>query len=244
MPPSLTPPLRILAAGSLRAALTAFAGIHGSSPDLVFGPAGLLRERIEGGELCDLYLSANLEHPKALAAGKTGATVTSFARNPIVVVARRDVGLQTANLLDVLLDPAIRIGTSTPGADPGGDYAVALFRRAGAMREGADQVLEAKARHLVGGRDTPAMADGHPLGRFLAAERVDLVLCYRTGAQALADDYDVVVPSPSLEVIGEYGLVVLAEEPARHAAASAFANELLGPRGRNCLEAHGFEIGG
>jgi hypothetical protein len=39
------------------------------APTLVFGPAGLLRERIEGAEAPDLFLSANLEHLATRAAG-------------------------------------------------------------------------------------------------------------------------------------------------------------------------------
>ncbi|HEY2133087.1 MAG TPA: substrate-binding domain-containing protein [Acetobacteraceae bacterium] len=60
---------------------------------LVFGPAGLLRERIEHGDMPDLFLSANMEHPAALAAARGDGKIQSFARNSLVAVARRKLGL-------------------------------------------------------------------------------------------------------------------------------------------------------
>jgi len=35
-----------------------------------FGPSGLLRKAIEGGETPDVFASADMDHPKALATGK------------------------------------------------------------------------------------------------------------------------------------------------------------------------------
>lgn len=243
MPDIVTPPLRILSAGSLRAALTAHAaGRPAPLPELVFGPAGLLRERIEQGETCDLYLSADLDHPRRLAAARPGTEVIRFARNRIVAAARREIGLRTENFLDVLLGPAIRLGTSTPGADPGGDYAVALFHRAGALRDGAAQLLAGKAQHLVGGTMPSGPAGPHPLRHFLETGVVDMVLCYRSGSRELAQDFDVVTPPPALEVIAEYGLILLAEDPAHRQAAADFIAALLSSAGRTQLTRHGFEV--
>jgi ABC-type molybdate transport system substrate-binding protein len=63
--------VRLHAAGSLRAALTHlardFTAAYGVPVDLVFGASGLLRERLEGGEPSDVFASANMEHPQALA---------------------------------------------------------------------------------------------------------------------------------------------------------------------------------
>jgi ABC-type molybdate transport system substrate-binding protein len=230
-------PLRILAAGSLRRALLAhLAALPPPPPDAVFGPAGLLRQRIAAGEPCDLFLSANLEHPRALAALVPGATVACFARNCLVAVARREVALRADNFLEGLLDPAIRLGTSTPGADPGGDYAWAMFRRAGPA---AEALLRAKAQPLVGGA-VPAPGGGHPIRSFLADGIVDVFLCYRTTARDLAAEFDIVAPPPPLLVTAEYGSVVLARAPDRRAAAAALAASLLSPEGQACLVRHGF----
>jgi len=238
----IAPPLRILSAGSLRRALLAHVEAAGNPPlDLVFGPAGLLRLRVEAGEACDLFLSANMEHPLALSARGTGEAVIRFARNSIVAVARREVALREGNFLARLLDPAIRLGTSTPGADPGGDYAAALFLRAGLLQDGAEATLFAKARRLVGGV-LPALAPagGHPIRSFLTSGSVDVFLCYRTTARDLEGDFDVVAPPPSLRVIAEYGAVVLARDANRQRAATRFAAALLSANGQACLERHGF----
>ncbi len=231
--------LRILAAGSLRAALTELArDWPGSPPELVFGPAGLLRGRIAGGEACDLFLSANLDHPRALAAGRV---VTLFARNSLVAVARPEFGLTPETMLDRMLAPGTRIGTSTPGADPGGDYAVALFARAGRLHPGAEAALAARARHLVGGPDTPQPDGGtHPLAGFLRDDMVEIVLCYRTTALAMPGGFAVITPPAELAVAAKYGLVVLAGAPGRQAAAEAFVAHLLSPEGRAVLDRHGF----
>jgi ABC-type molybdate transport system substrate-binding protein len=43
----------------------------------------------------------------------------------------------------------VRVGTSTPVADPSGDYAFALFRRAEELAPGARAKLESKALQLT-----------------------------------------------------------------------------------------------
>ena len=62
--------LTLLAAGSLRSAflpLVAHFQQHtGLAVDAQFGPAGLLRERIEAGSPCAVFASANAAHPQAL----------------------------------------------------------------------------------------------------------------------------------------------------------------------------------
>ncbi len=151
--------VRLHAAGSLRAALTevarAFTAAHGVPVTLVFGASGLLRERLERGEPGDVFASANMEHPQALAqAGKAGPVVM-FARNRLCALARPDVGATSDTLLDRMLDPAVTLGISTPRADPSGDYAWEVFRRAETLRPGSQARLEAKARQFVGGPTSP-----------------------------------------------------------------------------------------
>jgi ABC-type molybdate transport system substrate-binding protein len=240
MTPIALPSLRILAAGSLRHALHAY-NSHGADAELVLGPAGLLRRRIEAGEAGDLFLSANLAHPRALAAG-SGASVVGFARNRIVAIARPELGLREETFLDCLLDPRVRIGTSTPGADPGGDYAQMLFRRADALRPGAAAVLAAKARRLVGGSVPPAVPQGaDPARHFLASGDVDLFISYRTTALRLTPEFDLVAPPAALAVVAEYGAVVLASAGPRRATAEQYMAGLRDGSGHDCLLAAGFE---
>lgn len=55
--------MRILAAGSLRVVWPQLMTAFQADAVCDFGPAGLLRERIEA---CDFFASANLAHPQAL----------------------------------------------------------------------------------------------------------------------------------------------------------------------------------
>ena len=138
---SQTEAVRLYAAGSLRAALTevarAFTAAYGVRVDLEFGASGLLRERLERGEAGDVFASANMEHPQALARSGKAGPVVMFTRNRLCALARVEVGLTMDTLLDRMLDPTIALGTSTPRADPSGDYAWEVFRRAEALRPGS-----------------------------------------------------------------------------------------------------------
>ena len=158
-------PSRIFAAGSLADAMTAQSAASGVAPDAfdkpVFGPAGLLGDRLQkGGEAADIFISADLAAPLRVAAARSGALVVPFVRNRMCVAAKPSVGLTASNMLDKMLAPDLRLATSTPGNDPGGDYAVAVFGRADALRPGAGKVLTDKALHLVGGPNTMVPIDG------------------------------------------------------------------------------------
>ena len=231
--------LVILAAGSLRAALTEFANRwDGPLPELVFGPAGLLRQEIERGRACDIYLSANTAHPQALARA-ADVPWRTFARNPLRVVTRPGAGVRSDTLLAHMLDPRTRLGTSTPAADPSGDYAHALFDRCDAMQPGAGATLRAKAIAVVGAaipaRD--AVAKEHGVLQLLADDIINAFVGYRTSALAMGSAVDVVRPPDAMAVTATYGLVVLrpTEEVDR------FADGLSGPRGRAVLGPHGFD---
>jgi molybdate transport system substrate-binding protein len=118
--------IRVTAAGSLRGVFAAvfadYTKLQGGSFAPVFGPSGVLRERLQKGEAFDIFASAGLPHAQALTeAGVSGPSVL-FTRNALCVVTDADRGLDTGNLVETLLKPEIRIGTSTPVSDPAGDY--------------------------------------------------------------------------------------------------------------------------
>ena len=127
-----------------------------------YGPAGLLRERIEAGEPCALFASANREHPQRLLALQKAVLTQTFSWNQLSLVSNRN-----GAWLDLLRDPTLRIGTSTPGCDPSGDYTWAFFDNMDVLEPGLGQQLRARAIPLVGGRDTVKI----PSGR--TSERLD-----------------------------------------------------------------------
>ena len=233
------------AAGSLRAALTqvadAFTERYGIATAATFGPSGLLRQRIEAGARPHLFASADMGHPRALAEQGIGGPVTLFARNQLCGLAQPGLDVGTGSLLDVLLADDVRVGTATPGADPSGDYAWALFRRADEVRPGSFETLHAKARQLTGGPDseTPP-ANRNPYAWVMTEDRADIFLTYCTNATLARADTDSlrVVPVPAeLSVAADYGLTLL--EPAS-AAAVRFAGFILSDTGQAILGEYGF----
>ena len=118
---STSEPLRVFGAGILVApvkeAIAAPGLPAGTVADPVFGPAGVLRERIADGEPADLYLSADLAQSRRLVEAGRGKLVIPFARNRLCVVARTALGLTSETLLERLLAPDLRLATSTPILD-------------------------------------------------------------------------------------------------------------------------------
>ncbi|MGH7061872.1 MAG: substrate-binding domain-containing protein, partial [Stellaceae bacterium] len=153
--PAAAETLHVLAAGSLREALGEIGRQYRAATGIEivagFGPSGLLRQRIEQGEYADLLASADMASPLALLRAGRATRVVMFTRNKLCGFAMPKTGLTTGNFVDRLLDPAVRLGTSTPKADPGGDYTWAMFRRIDPLRPGSYAVLDKKAQQIVGG---------------------------------------------------------------------------------------------
>ena len=96
-------PVLLHAAGSLRSAITevaaAFAAASGQKVDAKYGPSGTLKDEIAGGMRAEVFASANMEHPQALAAEKRSGPVVLFARNRLCALARPGLELTPAALL-------------------------------------------------------------------------------------------------------------------------------------------------
>lgn len=234
----------LYAAGSLRRAfgvlLPLFEQRHATRVDALFGPAGLLRGRIEAGEAADVFASANMEHPRRLFEAGLFNTPTGFARNAICAVVRRDLAIDTAGLVDAMLDPRLVLATSTPGADPSGDYARAVFARIDRLRPGEGRKLAAKARALLGGGFASEVPPGRAPGSWLIETgQADIVLGYRSGTLGLGDaDACAVVALPSdCAVTATYGL---ASVRAGAEAGSTLAAFLAGDEALAVLCDHGF----
>lgn len=241
--------LSVFAAGSLRAPITqaarAFEQAHpGTRVSLNFGASGLLRDRIAAGERADVFASANMAHPQSLGAAGGWGPTRAFARNALCALARPGLAVTTGTLVQAMLDPAIKLGTSTPRADPSGDYAFELFERverSGAAPAGSARVLAAKALQLTGGPDSPPPPAGRNVyGMLVASGQADLFLTYCTNAVvAIAEQPDlqrIEVPS-AIHVSAEYGLAVRKEAPP---AAQAFADDLRHGAGQRALREAGF----
>jgi molybdate transport system substrate-binding protein len=158
------------------------------------------------------------------------------------VLARPGIVLDDSRVVDLLLDPAVRVGTSTPGADPSGDYAWAFFRNVDGERPGAFAALSAKALQLTGGDIDPRQQDAPYADILLNARTADVFITYCTNAVATVRREPrltwVRIPA-ALNVGAVYGIGVTNAATPGGAAFVAFA---LGSQGRAILERFGFEV--
>ncbi|MEA3140165.1 MAG: molybdate transport system substrate-binding protein [Gammaproteobacteria bacterium] len=242
------PSVRLHAAGSLRAAMTdiakAYTGTYGISVQTNFGASGAMRDRLASGEPGDVFASADMGNPQALMrTGKAGPVVL-FARNHLCAIVRPGLAVTSENILTKMLDPSIKVGTSTPGSDPGGDYAWEVFRKADAQRPGSRATLEAKALKIgnaAGSMAVPPSATNAVVWLF-NEKRVDIFLAYCTGGRSIAAELPgvaTVALPPTLAVEATYGLTLLTAGNRDRAAQFAFY--ILSPAGQKILADHGFD---
>jgi molybdenum ABC transporter molybdate-binding protein len=233
-------PVRLYAAGSLRAALTeVIANFKEAKVQATFGASGLLRERIEKGEPAEVFASADMGHPQRLAAAGRAAGVRLFARNQLCALTSPGLQVDSAGLLERMLDPAVKLGTSTPKADPSGDYAFELFRKSGHY-----DALSRKALQLTGGPGSPPPPkDRNVYGMLVAGGQADLFLTYCTNALAARQENPALqtIQLPRALAVGaDYGLTVM--QGARPQAEN-FARFILSQAGQAILAKHGFGPG-
>jgi molybdate transport system substrate-binding protein len=240
--------LGFYAAGSLKAALTdvadAYQEQYGVAVAPTFAASGLLRQRIEQGKAPDVFASANMAHPQALVDAGWGGAVALFARNQLCALAQPGLEASTATLLDTLLDNAVRVGTSTPKADPSGDYAWELFEKAEGLRPGAFATLDAKALQLTGGPESEKPPEGrNTYAWVMEQDRADLFLTYCTNAvlaQKEVPDLQIVALPEELSVGADYGLVMRKDAPPQAWQLALF---ILSPQGQAILAGYGFTSG-
>ena len=238
-------PVQVYAAGSLRDALTEIARDHeartGQKVVLTFAASGLLRERIEQGAPAQVFASADTKHPQRLANQGQWQAPVIFTRNTLCALAQSAVAVTPDTLLSTMLQPQVRLGISTPKADPAGDYAWALFQKADALQPGATARLEAKALQLTGGANSAqAPAGRNTYAWVMEQNRADVFLTYCTNAvaaRAEVPSLQVVAVPEALQVGAAYGLTVRAGAPAQ---AQAFAQAVLQPPAQAVFRRLGF----
>jgi molybdate transport system substrate-binding protein len=241
--------LTVYAAGSLGGALTQIGQDFEASPggaevNFVFGASGLLRDRLQSGERADVFASANMEHPRALADAGKAQPVQAFARNAMCALAAPGFGLRGNTLAERLLDADVRVGTSTPKADPSGDYAFEMFERiekSGAAPAGAAERLKAKALQLTGGPNSPPPpTDRNLYGVLMSTSQADVFVTYCTNAAIARKEVptlQVLTVPDAFNVFANYGLAVM-KPPSP--LAQRFVEFILGAAGQRRLAEFGF----
>lgn len=235
--------LTLLAAGSLRRAFIPLQALFrqrtGIAIEMVFGPAGLLRERIENGTPCSLFASANRQHPQALCEAGRAHGLRIFARNALILTARNTAQTAGKDWLALLEDPSLRLATSTPLCDPSGDYTWQLFSRLEESYPGLGDALKLRAMPLVGGRNSLTLPPDVLASSWLIRENLtDLFIGYAHYATALAGQDDILcvnIPSP-WNINCEYFMALLDDSDA----ARQFYQFVLADEGQRCLREAGF----
>lgn len=208
------PPGEGPAAGSLRPPVGKILAVRRQRPgprfEALCGPFGKLRRLIERGEPVTVFLSASIARTGALKSAGKLKSGQPFVGNALCLMAApgRKVTAETA--ADVMLDPLVRLGTSTPKALEltGGavDRQPTELPYAAVFRDGSADVF---VSHCADALATPGDVPG------------------LTG---------VLLPDP-VNVGAVYDLGVAAEAPP---GAQALADFIVGPEGRAILERHGF----
>ena len=236
------------AAGSLREALSDIAKAFeadGVGVQMKFGPSGTLRDEIASGAGAEVFASANMAHPESLAKAGKGGPVVLFARNRLCALVKPELTVRPENLLDQMLSTEVKVGTSTPQADPSGDYAWEVFRKADSVKPGAFAALDRKARQLTGGAASAQPPPGRNIyGWHISEGRADIFLAYCTGAvvaQRQNPGLKIVALPDALAVGADYGLIVM-NDASR--AAYRFTLFILSSEGQRILKKHGFAAPG
>ena len=176
------------------------------------------------------------EAAKAFEASAGGAPVAlTFGASGLAV--------DSTNLVATLLRPDVKLGTSTPKADPSGDYAFEMFQRVDntGAPAGSGAALAAKALQLTGGPTSPPPpTDRNVYGVLVASGQADVFITYCTNAVVARREQpqlQVVDIAPAINVAADYGLAVRKDASP---AAQAFAAYLLSPAGQAILRKAGF----
>lgn len=206
--------MQILAAGSLKGVWPALMAYFPAPVETRFGPAGLLRERIEAGESCDLFASASEDHPQTLLAAGRALAVMPFTSNRLCITVRSDCLLPGDDWFTLLTRDSLRIATSTPGTDPSGDYTQVLFSRMG----NAGEAVRQRALPLAGGRDSPVIPTGRLAAEWIIqADMADLFIgyaSYRTALSRAAGLTVVDIPA-AVNPVARYACAVITPEAQR-----------------------------
>lgn len=233
--------LSLFAAGSLRATLPAFIEQYhqktGEEWTLTFGPAGLLRQRIEQGEICHLFLSADENNTQQLIQKGIALQYAPFIGNQLCITAHRDCVSEHDTWLSLLANPALKLGTSTPKSDPSGDYCWQLFEKIEHTNPSLGKQLKQRAIPLVGGKHSLTIPVGKMAAHYLiTTQQADLFIGYQHYQHTLSQFPELMVftiPNP-FNVMAHYCAALI------DAQAYGLYQEILSPYAKHYFVDAGF----
>lgn len=231
--------LRVAAASDLRFALDEIAAaFRRSRPDVAvdvsYGASGTFHAQIMQGAPFDLFLSADVDYPRDLAAkGRAdGTTLFTYAIGRIVLWAPVGSALDPARGLEVLRDPRVRrIAIANPLHAPYGRAAQAAMRSA--------RVWDAVQPKLVLGENMTQAA------QFVESGAADIGIVAHSLAfapQLRAKGKYWEIPQALYPVMQQAGIMVTGA--ANRPAAEAFRAFVMGSEARAILRRFGFVLPG
>lgn len=239
------PDIILASAGSLAPALSEFADRFasqaGHAVSLRPGPAGLLTQEILKGMPADVFVSASPQGPAELRRKGFYGQPRTIGHNRMVLVVHPDLAASRSSARALLADPRWRIGMSTPGADPSGDYASAFLDRLIATDPSRWRGLRDRCVSLYGA----ALPDGpapprSPAVETLCGRKADMLIAYATTAGRIAE----VLPGtkilplpPEIAPLTDISACVRAGAPD---PALRLFEALQGPECATILRRHGF----
>jgi molybdate transport system substrate-binding protein len=189
-----------------------------------FGGSGALATQIEQGAPADVFAAASVKQPTALYAKGLGAKPVKFATNTLVLIVPKNNPAHITSVTDIT-QPGVKLVICN-AAVPCGDYARNAF---------ANLKITTAAMKNVVSQET----DVTQVVAQVALGQADAGFVYITDAETASGKVSVVrLPAAAKPHAADYITVVKAA--AHRAAANAFVQEVLSPRGQATLQAAGF----
>ena len=204
----------------------------GSALTIAHDGSNILAAQIGEGAPVDVFVSADLERPRQLAAaGLTFGDIVPFAENGVTLVAPSDDG-HVEEVGDLAV-PGLRIVAAGPGVPITGYAEDTLAQLAMTMPDAA-AFAAAVAANVVSREDNVRAA----LAKVELGEG-DAAFVYRTDARSSDRVREVALPA-SVDVRAVYGAVSVSDRPL----AAEFLAWLVEPQAAGILDAAGFDVSG
>ncbi|UXM94604.1 molybdate ABC transporter substrate-binding protein [Bartonella sp. HY329] len=241
--------IEIYAAGSLNSCFNAIKDkwqqqLDNAQLAFRFGPAGLLYQEIVNGERPDIFCSANKAWPQSLFEAGLTSEPTHFINNRLCCTVLKDSNIDENNLIESFMQLDLKIGISTPKADPGGDYALEVFKNFEKLYKGSFERLLKQAQMLVGGALINEANIGLKKTLFdsLIHRQSDIIIGYYSNAKQqceLNTAFRLIELPTALAVNARYYMAMM--NPTTKAA-QQFSNYLLAPETHKIFKDFGFSI--
>ena len=197
-----------------------------------FGSTGLLEKQIEEGAPFDVFAAANQTFvDDAVKAGACdGASKAMYARGRLVMWWRSDATIAPPKSLADLAAPRFaKVAVANPAHAPYGKAAVEALTKAGVYEQ-------VKPKLVYGENIQQTFQFAQSQNADVALVALSLALSTPTGKYAPVPD--------TLHAPIDQALVVCGKDPARLAAARAFAAFVSAPAGRAIMRKYGFLLPG